>query len=557
MAILAQALLVQPAWADTWQTATSPQVPGYHLNGIWGSAAGDVYTVGATGSILHWNGTAWSLMTSPTTQELFGIWGSGASDIYAVGAAGTIIHYDGAAWTGMTSNTTQNLKRIWGSGPADIWAVGEGSTILHWNGSNWTNLNTAIAGNLSGIWGSAADNIYAVDESGRILRYNGFSWSIVHTASDLLYGIWGSGPEDIYAVGWNGSAGTIRHFDGTTWSFMASNTPAALYDVWGSGPADIYAVGTDYTGGDNDSAVLHFDGTTWSAMSSPENLALQAVWGSAANDVYAVSYQGTILYNGTARAMGSIAMEDAAVNANRYNGLATVVVTRTGGLVAGATVDYTTANGTGAAGVDYVATSGTLTFGLSETTRYIMVDLLPGATTGATFNLTLSSPAGGAALGALQTTTVTIIDGGTPPVLSLTHIGNSTNAVTFQVSLSRSVEWPVLADYATADGTAVAGADYTAIAGTLVILPGDTTGTIAVDLITNADAAAGKYVTVILSNAYGATLGSDRADGTIQPSQTGTIRCGSGVGAANMILFYALCWVGLAARKWGRIGKAK
>ena len=65
MAILAQALLVQAAWAGTWQTVTSPQVPGFHLNGIWGSAANDVYTVGATGSILHWNGTAWSLMASP------------------------------------------------------------------------------------------------------------------------------------------------------------------------------------------------------------------------------------------------------------------------------------------------------------------------------------------------------------------------------------------------------------------------------------------------------------------------------------------------------------
>ena len=272
LAILAQAILVQAAWAGTWQTVTSPQVPGFHLNGIWGSAAGDVYTVGATGSILHWNGTAWSLMTSPTSQELFGIWGSGAGDIYAVGAAGTIIHYDGSAWTTMTSQTTQNLKRVWGSGPADIWAVGEGSTILHFDGTSWTNLNTAIAGDLSAVWGSAAQR--RLRRGGRaaaphpaLQRVRLVGRPHAHPASSTASGA--RLANNIYAVGWNGAAGTILHYNGTTWASMTSNTAAVLYDVWGSGPGDIYAVGTDYTGGGNNPAILHFDGTTWSTMSSP------------------------------------------------------------------------------------------------------------------------------------------------------------------------------------------------------------------------------------------------------------------------------------------------
>lgn len=550
VAIVANTFLAQAAWAGTWVTAPSPAVPGFHLNGIWGSASSNVYTVGATGSILHWNESAWSLMASPTTRELFGIWGSAANNIYAVGDAGTIVRFDGTAWSVMTSQTTQNLKRVWGSGPADIWAVGEGSTILHCNGTSWTNLNKAIAGDINAIWGSGPHDVYAVDGSGHILHYDGSDWSVIRNASGLLYGIWGTAGNNIYAVGLGGATGTILHYNGGTWSSMASNSAATLYDVWGSGPNDIYAVGTDYTGGGNSPAILHFDGTTWSAMSGPADVALQAVWGSGANDVYAVSYQGTILYKGTARNMGSVAFDAAACSTNRYIGFASVAVTRTGGSVAGASVDYATSDGTGVAGIDYVSTSGTLTFGLNETTKYIMVDTQPGAAAGATFTLTLSNPGGGALLGAGTMTTVTIFDGGTPPILSVEHLESSMNAVTFRVQLSRPVEWAVLADYASADGTATAGTEYTETGGTLVILPGDTVSTISVNLIADANVATGKTFTMTLSNPYGATLGTAQASGTIEGERSGVVRCGAGTGAANMVVFYALCWIGLAAQKW-------
>ena len=51
----------------------------------------------------------------------------------------------------------------------------------------------------------------------------------------------------------------------------------------------------------------------------------------------------------------------------------------------------------------------------------------------------------------------------------------------FTVSLSAAPEHTVAVDYATADGTATAGADYTAASGTLVFEPGQpTTQTIVV-----------------------------------------------------------------------------
>ena len=43
-----------------WQ---NPLIQGNTLNAIWGSSGNDVFAVGDFGTILHYNGSAWSVMT--------------------------------------------------------------------------------------------------------------------------------------------------------------------------------------------------------------------------------------------------------------------------------------------------------------------------------------------------------------------------------------------------------------------------------------------------------------------------------------------------------------
>jgi hypothetical protein len=67
------------------------------------------------------------------------VWGSGGNDVFAVGYAGpgqpgTILHYDGTAWSAMNSGSTASLHGVWGSASTDVFAVGEGGTILHYSG---------------------------------------------------------------------------------------------------------------------------------------------------------------------------------------------------------------------------------------------------------------------------------------------------------------------------------------------------------------------------------------------------------------------------------------
>jgi uncharacterized protein YjdB len=53
-------------------------------------------------------------------------------NLYAAGSGGTILHYDGSAWSAMSGGVNKELSGIWGSGPNDVYAVGDSGTILHY-----------------------------------------------------------------------------------------------------------------------------------------------------------------------------------------------------------------------------------------------------------------------------------------------------------------------------------------------------------------------------------------------------------------------------------------
>ena len=106
------------------------------------------------------------------------------------------------------------------------------------------------------------------------------------------------------------------------------------------------------------------------------------------------------------------------------------------------------------------------------------------------------------------------------PVLS---IGNATvtegntgtaNAV-FTVSLSTASSQTVTVRYATANGTATAGSDYTAVSGTLTFAPGQLTRTIAVPVLGDTVVEPNETFVVNLTSPTNATLSDSQGAGTI------------------------------------------
>ena len=89
------------------------------------------------------------------------------------------------------------------------------------------------------------------------------------------------------------------------------------------------------------------------------------------------------------------------------------------------------------------------------------------------------------------------------------------NAV-FTVSLSAPSGQPVTVAYATADGTALAGSDYTATSGTLTFAPGVTTQTVNVPVRGDLLAEADETFDRALTSPAGATIADASASGTIR-----------------------------------------
>jgi len=140
---------------------------------------------------------------------------------------------------------------------------------------------------LRSIWGFSSSDIYSVGDGGMILHYNGTTWSKMASGTTAsLFGVWGSGSDDVYAVG---KGGLILHYDGFSWSPMASGVTTDLNDIWGSSADTIYAVGAANT-------ILRFDGTSWSAMDTPTSTGtnLLGVHGNGANYAYAVGTKSGI-----------------------------------------------------------------------------------------------------------------------------------------------------------------------------------------------------------------------------------------------------------------------
>ena len=90
--------------------------------------------------------------------------------------------------------------------------------------------------------------------------------------------------------------------------------------------------------------------------------------------------------------------------------------------------------------------------------------------------------------------------------------------IDFAVSLSRAASGPVAVAYATADGTATAGEDYTRASGTLSFAAGETEKTVAVPVLDDAIDEGEETFTLRLSDATGAVIADGTATGTIENS---------------------------------------
>jgi len=209
---------------------------------------------------------------------------------------------------------------------------------------------------------------------------------------------------------------------------------------------------------------------------------------------------------------GMLRFSAATYSVNEARGVATIRVVRSGGSASGVTVDYATSDGTATAGVDYTATSGTLSFGAGVRSQSFTIPITNDTLDepNETVNITLSDPTGGAILGTPSTAVLTITDndkGGTlgfsAAKYSVSEAGGSATITVMRTGGSAS---GVTVDYATSDGTAIAGVDYTATFGTLSFDAGELSKSFTIPIVDDGLAEGNKTVNLTLSNPTGGAI---------------------------------------------------
>lgn len=184
--------------------------------------------------ILKWNGSSWTPLAPASipadangNQNLNGVFmkdtsGNGLANLgFAVGNSGTILYYNGSVWSSVSSPTSNDLFGVATVSASEAWAVGAGGVILRWNGSSWSSVSSPTSVQLNDIRmidssGNGLANFgWAVGNSGTIIYYNGSSWSVQQSGGQDLLGIGALTSSYAWAVG---KQSAIWGWDGTSWT---------------------------------------------------------------------------------------------------------------------------------------------------------------------------------------------------------------------------------------------------------------------------------------------------------------------------------------------------
>ncbi|MFC5652872.1 Calx-beta domain-containing protein [Paenibacillus solisilvae] len=166
-----------------------------------------------------------------------------------------------------------------------------------------------------------------------------------------------------------------------------------------------------------------------------------------------------------------------------------VQVLRKDGLEEETSVDYTTKEGTASNDSDYSEVSGTLTFGVGETSKTIIIpvndDLIDE--NNEIFSIYLSNPTNGTLLGSQVKAIVIITDNDPVSVIKFEspnyYVVEESGLITLTITRTGNTNGAVNIVYSAASDTAAAGFDFARTYGNLTMADGETTKTFQIKIL--------------------------------------------------------------------------
>jgi len=193
-------------------------------------------------SPIHWDGETWTLyhLQNMGLDACAGnaIWGSSPEDIWFVGDSGSIVHYDGSGFTRMESGTDVTLYSISATEYNNVWVSGwvnsngdYRTVLLHFDGVEWQKKTDyspplgqsadpdSLSGLIKGVFSTNQNDIFVSTSKGLYkchVTTQGEGELIIGSTNfytSVMNEFDGSGGNDLFAAG---SFSKIIHFNGST-----------------------------------------------------------------------------------------------------------------------------------------------------------------------------------------------------------------------------------------------------------------------------------------------------------------------------------------------------
>lgn len=202
--------------------------------GVWGATESDIWVVGgpdfATASpegdiVLRGDGTTFARVRVPALdakpasaqKDLFKVWGSSSRDVFVVGGSGVILHFDGQTWTRQDGGAgNEPIFTVAGRSAHDVYAVGgQGApTLLRYDGRIWTRVELPASAppGLQGVWTAPGQPVWISGYRGFLAAWHGGrDWRVAPAPTSMSYHAVLGHRGGVLAAGGNIAASASEH----------------------------------------------------------------------------------------------------------------------------------------------------------------------------------------------------------------------------------------------------------------------------------------------------------------------------------------------------------
>ncbi len=235
------------AWqlSDTTLSDLSPKDNDLgDLQGVWVSPTGTWYVVGSGNSVAKREKNTWivagDVAPSPPVQ-FKGVAGSSDTDVWAVGSSRNVWHFDGTNWlasdlsavtlpVGVSWTTDVGFNCVATRTPGDVYvgvALSSGGAVLHGKNGAWSLQTVAVAP--AQLWVADTGQVYAVGgiDAPWVAIGDGSTWTAFDaaklTGSQFGYNAVGGVSASMAWIG--GTKGQLRVWDGKSWNVEDIKSP--------------------------------------------------------------------------------------------------------------------------------------------------------------------------------------------------------------------------------------------------------------------------------------------------------------------------------------------